>query len=246
MALPAARSVHGLIDFRRHLKGRIRPTDRLARERDFLIAQGFAVHLGGPGTVGTALADHGAGNNQSRLFRLLLGFGNGTIHGINIMTVHRTDHVPAIGFETTTRIVAHPALDITVNRNAVVVVDGDELVEPPHTSQGAALVADALHHAAVAQEHIGTVVDHGEAFTVKLGGEHLFGQRHTDAIGDALTERPGRRFHVRRHTNLRMSRGFATHLTEVFDALHQSSGHSQSGAAVHTDKHSATRGRCRE
>jgi hypothetical protein len=40
----------------------------------------------------------------------------------------------------------------------------DQLVQLPGAGQGAGLVADAFHHAAVAHEHIGVVVDDGVAW----------------------------------------------------------------------------------
>ena len=82
-------------------------------------------------------------------------------------------------------------------------------------------MADALHHATVAEEDVGAVVDDGEAFSVEFGGEHLFGERHADAVGDALTERARRRFHARRHVHFGVTRRLAVELTERFQILHR-------------------------
>ena len=49
--------------------------------------------------------------------------------------------------------------------------------------QRAGLVADAFHQAAVAEEHVGVVVDDGVAGAVELLRQQLLGQRHADGIG---------------------------------------------------------------
>ena len=50
---------------------------------------------------------------------------------------------------------------------------------------------DAFHEAAVADEHVGVVVDDVEAGPVELRGQHLLGERHADGVGEALAERAG-------------------------------------------------------
>ena len=142
--------IPGVIDLLRNLERSVGPTDRGAGGGDFLIAERFTVDLGGTLTVGRALADGGARDDEGGLILGELGLGDGGVHGVDVMAVDRADHVPAVGFEAAARVVAEPALDVTVDRNAVVVVDGDELVELPDAGERADFVADALHHAAVA------------------------------------------------------------------------------------------------
>lgn len=114
-----------------------------------------------------------------------------------------------------------PAADVAVDRNAVVVVDRDQLIEVPDTGKRADFVADAFHEAAVAQEHIRAVVDDREALAVEFRAEELFGERHADAVRDALAERPRRRFNARSHMHLGMARGFAAELTEGLEVVHR-------------------------
>jgi hypothetical protein len=76
-------------------------------------------------------------------------------------------------------------------------------------------VADAFHQAAVAQEHIGEVVDDGVAGAVELGGQQLLGQRHAHRVGQALAQRAGGGFHAGRDAHLGVARGLAVQLAEV-------------------------------
>jgi hypothetical protein len=53
------------------------------------------------------------------------------------------------------------------------------------------LGGDALHQVAVGHDAVDPVVDDVVAGAVELGGEPLGGQRHADAVGEALPERAG-------------------------------------------------------
>ena len=54
--------------------------------------------------------------------------------------------------------------------------------------QGNRFLADALHEATVAGDHIGAVIDQVVAPT---GGQRSFGQGHADGVGEALAKRTG-------------------------------------------------------
>ena len=90
----------------------------------------------------------------------VLGVGNGGRH-LGVVAVDRADDVPAVGAKTQRGVVDEPGRDLAVNRDAVVVVQGDQLVELPGAGQRGGFVADAFHQAAVAHEGVGVVVDDG-------------------------------------------------------------------------------------
>lgn len=213
--------VHYGVNRLRHFKGTVLPAEFGLGGRNFFVTQGFTVGLCGTGAVRGPEADHGLGDNQRRTVFFSLGFGNRLIHGIDVVAVHRADHVPAVGFKALTGVVGEPPLHIAVNGNTVVVVNGDEFVKPPDTRQRTDFVADAFHHAAVTQKHIGAVVNHREPFTVKFRGKHFFRKRHTHGVGDTLSEGARRRFNARGHAHFGVARRFTSHLTEVFDVIHR-------------------------
>ncbi len=137
------------------------------------------------------------------------------------MAVDRADDVPAVGHETQGGVVDEPGRDLSVNGNAVVVVQRHQLVELPGAGQRRGFVADAFHQAAVAQEHIGAVVDHGMVCPIELAGQQLLGQRHAHGIGKSLAQRTRRGFHARRDAVLGMAGGLAVQLAEILQLLHR-------------------------
>jgi hypothetical protein len=141
--------------------------------------------------VRRAVADHGLGADQARLVVDRARFVQRAGDRLVIVAVDIPHHVPAVGLEALRGIVGEPALDVTVDGDAVVVPDRDQLAQPQRAGKRAGLVGDALHQAAVAEEGVGAMVDDLVAVTVVLRGEHLLGQRHADGIADALAERPG-------------------------------------------------------
>ena len=66
-------------------------------------------------------------------------------------------------------------LDLAVDGDAVVVIEGDQLAQAQRAGQRAGFVGDAFHQAAVAQEDIGVVIDDLVAVAVELAGQHLLG-----------------------------------------------------------------------
>ncbi len=84
------------------------------------------------------------------------------------MTVDVANNVPAVGFETHCGIVGEPAFNVTIDRNTVVIVERNQFTQLQRTRQRANFVGDAFHHAAVAHEGVGVVVDNVVTRTVKL------------------------------------------------------------------------------
>ena len=181
------------------------PAQRFAGERDLGVAQRLAVRLGGAGAVGRTLADARPAAHQHRLVAVA-GGRDGGVQRHRVVTVHIAHHGPAIGFEAGWRVVGEPAAHVAIDRDAVVVVEHDQLVQLPGAGQRTHFVADAFHQAAVADEGPGAVVDHRVARPVEFGGKQLFGECHADRVGDALAERAGGGFHPRRDVDLRMAR----------------------------------------
>ena len=208
--------IHRFGDF----KGCMGPAERGARQGDFVGPQGLAVGFGGVGPVRAAFADVGLANDQRGLVGAQLGAGNGLGHSRGVMAVHRADHLPAIGLETLGRVVGKPGGHLAVDGNAVVIVQRNQFVQLPGAGQRAGFVADALHQAAVAHEHIGVVVDDGMPWAVEFIGQQFFRQGHAHRIGDALAQRPRGGFHAGGDTHFRVAGGLAVQLAEILQLLH--------------------------
>ena len=71
----------------------------------------------------------------------------------------------------------------------VVIIHGDQLAKAPVASEGAGLLGDALHHAAVAEGHIRVVVHHlGRVRLVEARSEMRLSRGQANGIADALAE----------------------------------------------------------
>ena len=81
------------------------------------------------------------------------------------------------------------------------------------------LARDALHHAAVPGERVDVVIEHLEAGTVEMAGHPLPRDRHADAGGDALAERPRRRLDPRRPAVLGVTGALAVELAKALDVI---------------------------
>ena len=110
--------------------------------------------------------------------------------------------VPSIGPEACGSVVAEGQLGDAVDGDVVVVVDGDQAAEPEMAGERRRLVAHALLHAAITQDHERVVVHHLGA---EAGPQVALGDRHPDRVAEALTERPGGDLHARGVAALRMS-----------------------------------------
>ncbi len=91
---------------------------------------------------------------------------------------------------------------MTIDGNAVVVVDRDELAQAQRAGQRTDFVRDTLHHATVTHEHVGAVIDDSVPGMVEFGGEQFFRDGHADRIGKPLAKRTGGGLHSRGDTIL--------------------------------------------
>jgi len=113
---------------------------------------------------------------------------------VDVVPVHVRDDVPAVGSEALGHVVGVPVGDVTllrVDRDAVVVVEGDQFAQAQRARERPGFMRDTLHHAAVAHEHVRVVVHEAQPWAVVLRGEELLRERHADRVGKALPERPG-------------------------------------------------------
>ncbi|MCY1290549.1 hypothetical protein D9M70_396990 [compost metagenome] len=195
------------------------PAQRGAGQGNLVVAQRGAVALFLAGLVRRTEADDGLAADQGRLVAALARGVDGGLDLVGIVAVDVADHLPAVGLEALRRVVGEPAVHFAVDGDAVVVVEGDQLAEAEGAGQRADFMADAFHHAAVAQEDIRMVVDDAVAVAVELRGEGLLGDGEADRVGDALAERTGGGLDARGVAVFRVARGAAVQLAELLEIL---------------------------
>ena len=71
----------------------------------------------------------------------------------------------------------------------VVIVDGNQVAQLQVTGSGGSLAGNALHSAAIAEEHVCVVVDEVESGLVEDGCGMRLRNSKTDGIGETLAER---------------------------------------------------------
>ena len=132
------------------------------------------------------------------------------------MAINATHNVPAVGFETCSGVVSEPALNVTVDGDTVVVIERNQFTQLQGTCQGAHFVRNAFHHAAIAHERIGEVVNDVVTRTVELRRQGLLSNRHTHSVCNTLTQRAGGGFYASGVAHFRVTWSFGVQLTEVF------------------------------
>jgi hypothetical protein len=202
-----------------HFERGVWPLQRAAQGRDAVGAERRAVHVGSALVADRAFADGRAAHDQcrlgTRLSRRLHAICERCIERVQVVAVDRANHAPAAGAKTSRRVVGEPICNVTVDADAVVVVQRDQLAQAQRAGQRDRLLADALHQAAVADADEGAVIDHRVAVAVEFGRQQRLGERHPDRIGQALAERAGGGFDAGRHADLRMAGRLAAELAKA-------------------------------
>jgi hypothetical protein len=114
-------------------------------------------------------------------------------------------HVPAVSLEAPGRVVGKPSLNLAVDGNTVVIVDQDQLAEALHAGERGDFMGNALHHAAVAEETIGVMIEDRVARAIEGRSERPLRESHADRICKALPERPGGGLDAQVHIAFRMT-----------------------------------------
>ena len=126
--------VPGRVNLGGNFERRMSPTDVHARGRDLLVAQRRAVRVVVPALLGEPLPMMVL--QQIRLGSVGLPRApRWRLRWLRVVAVDVRHHLPAVGLETLRRVVGEPAVDVAVDRDAVVVVEGDQLAQPQRAGQ---------------------------------------------------------------------------------------------------------------
>ena len=109
---------------------------------------------------------------------------------------------------------------MTIDRDTVVIPDGNQVPQPQGTGKATGFMGDAFHQAAIAQEQPGVVIDDIKPRFIKFSGQRFFGNRHPNGIGNPLPQRAGGGFHARGIAIFWMARRTRMELTEVTNVIH--------------------------
>ncbi len=185
--------------------------------------------MGGRGIllVRRAVADMALDDDQGRPVVGALGVGDRVGDPLAVVGVADPLDLPAIAEKAGGDILAEGERGVALDRDVVAVVDPAEVAEPQMAGERGRLAADALHHAAVAAQRVDVVVEDVEAGPVEVPGQPIGGDRHADAVGDALAERAGRGLDPRGQMVFGMARAFAAELAEMLQVVERHRGRAE-------------------
>ena len=104
--------------------------------------------------------------------------------------------IPALGGEAGGDVVNLGHFDGGIQRDAVGIVDEDEVIELERAGNGGSLAGNAFFNAAVTGKAVDIVVENLVLRGVEAGGSVLAGDSEAHGIGNALAQRAGGAFHT--------------------------------------------------
>ncbi len=207
---------HGL----RHQElGVLGPTVETLGEADLLLAQGLAMRRRGIVLVRRAVADVAVEDDEGRPALGAAEDVDRVLDARGVVGITDAQHVPAVAQEARRNILGEGDLRLAFDGDVVVVVDPAQVVEAEMAGERGGLGGDSLHHAAIAAHRVDVVVEDREVRTIEVVGEPGLGDRHADAGGDALAERPGRGLHAGYPVIFGMAGCLAVELAEAADVV---------------------------
>ena len=195
----------------RRLEG---PTGLLLRRLQRFVAERFAVRLLGVLLVWRADADVRARDDEVRLAATEDREIERRADLLGVVTVDVL-HVPAVGFVALSDVLREREARVAVDRDVVVVVEEDDVVETEVRGEAAGFAADALHHVAVGGDAEDASREERCAPTIEARREHLERRRDADGVRNALPERPGGHLDAGCDVVLGMPRRLRTPLAEA-------------------------------
>src|SRR5215813_5816595 len=139
---------------------------------------------------------------------------------VKVVGIAHRDDVPAIRCEARANVLGKGELRRALDRDLVVVVDPAQIGELQMTSQGSRFTGDALHYVAIAAKGVYLEVEQRKVGAIECRREPAPGDRHADAVRNALSERTCRRLHARGPAVFGVPGAAATRLAERLEVLH--------------------------
>mmetsp|Transcript_4819 Transcript_4819/g.13917 ORF Transcript_4819/g.13917 Transcript_4819/m.13917 type:complete len:466 (-) Transcript_4819:590-1987(-) len=213
-------SVELVVGLLRDLELAVWPLQGLTGGGGLISSEGGSVDIVGVGLVRGSVSDEGGHLDQGRLVGDGLGLLDGGLDSIEVVvSVGDVLHMPSHGLVTGADILSEGDLSVSVDRDPVVIVEGDQLAESPVTGEGSSLRGDSLHVASISHDHIGVVVDEVHARLVEASSKVLLGEGKADRVGDSLSKGSGSDLNSLRQEVLRVTGRLGSPLAELLEVL---------------------------
>ena len=197
-----------------------RPAKAIFGEADFLVTERSAVRLGAALQVRAAVRDGGFAGDQVRLSLGRFRRADGGVDGVDVVPIDGL-HVPVVGAEAGLYVFGKGDVGGTLDGDAVVVVEVDQAVQSQMSGQRSGLVGKALHHIAIRDNRVDVVIEECVIGAVEARRQVFLRDRHADAVGEALSQRAGRRLDAQIEVAFGMTGRFAIPLPELLEVFDQ-------------------------
>ena len=202
----------------------LRPAIVALGEPNLLFAKRLAVRGGGILLMRRAIADVAVQNDEGRPILGLVKHVERVLDAIDVIGVAHAQNIPAITEKAGRDVLGKGDARIAFDGDVIVVVNPAEVIEREMAGERCRFRTHALHHAAVAAHRINVVVEDLEAGPIVAVREPCFSDRHANAGGDALPERPSCCLHPRNQMVLGVSRSLAAEMAEVTNIVERHRG----------------------
>ena len=145
-------------------------------------------------------------------------------NALGVIGIAHAQDVPAVSQKAHGDVFGEGDVGVPFDRDAVVVVDPAEVVEPQVAGERCGFRSDAFHHAAVPGDRINPVVEDREARAVVAIGQPFFRDGHPHTCCDTLSQRTGGGLNAGHPVVLGMARRFAIELAEAADIFERDGG----------------------
>ena len=115
-----------------------------------------------------------------------MGFADGPVDGVHVLTVGHVEHLPAVSLEALPAVFGEGDIGGAFNGDVVVVVEVDQLAQLHVAGQRGGFGCHAFHQVAVGDDGIRIMIDDVVAGAVENGRQMGLGDSHADAVGESL------------------------------------------------------------
>ncbi len=155
---------------------------------DLFNTQGLAMRLVGIMQMRGPVRNVRMGDDQGRAVLLRLGGEDRLIDFLIIMPVN-FENIPFIPDKALAHIIAVGQIRVALDGDVIAVIKNHQLVQAEVTGKREHLMRNALHHIAIAAEHIRLVIHGSIHSAIEAGGHHALGKRHPGSHAAPLPQR---------------------------------------------------------
>src|SRR5436305_12779910 len=166
----------------------LRPMIVALRQPDYLLAKRLAMSLTRILFMRCSVANMAIYNDQRGAILRRLKDAKSSLQHLQVIDISHARHIPAIGDETRSYILAKGQTGPAFNANAVVIVDRAQVGEFEMPSKGSCLTADPFHHAPISAECVDVVMKQFEARALEVLGQPAARHGEPDPSAESLTE----------------------------------------------------------